>query len=770
MLSNEFPECNLAYVTPSTTCLTAPNFYTSRNNRQRISNVRRPRSNFSSEWIPVRGLRCECHTARIHCALDGPEGNDKDGHSTKENVKEQWFSGLQVWLRLKPGEEKDNKKRLRTREENEKRDEYNQITNDKSEQPQWWPWQKKSTPEIEKEEVKKKVRHNDSKPGADVNGKVKEEGTLQEGWKKVLSIVAPNINSQREKDEQRDSQIKSTEGNGKHSAEVEENLEKQSIEEKQNGISELYEPPKKLSKETKETLKRQESKDVSKKDPWFKINWTRKQPSENEEIEIETESRGNQRIEKPISKEITIITLPDEKSKSLIEKGDSVSKSEEIVSNKSKEENNSSTENSEQEEKETTTVKKDVTSILAAAQSVETKNQSNTIDIVTIPQRDVAAIRLIFGSETFFATETLSPPGGLIFRGNLRGEPKVALAKLEKRLATRLGDKYTLCLAEGEEDLRPVVVVVPTARDQRPATARQKFMAFVVALMTLTTCAIKGVYSCFLLPTKVSLYGHPPATSIFNRLFYQPAAIAALIATSVGIIIVLSQLVQRFVASRHKTRIAIPFFLPSYQLGCFGAVVQIASPTPTRAALFDIALSGAATLVLMSMICLLIGLRISTSFPSVLPVPMSIASGSLLIGFLTQQFPNGSILVDYNRSLIGLHPLAIIGANCLTIAALNLLPIRQLDGGRIISALYGRKTAVLASRVTILFLLLASSKNPYFIVFLAAITFGPWSVDRPAKNELTEPNAIRTIIGYLFMLLMISILLPYPACKFFGTV
>lgn len=391
------------------------------------------------------------------------------------------------------------------------------------------------------------------------------------------------------------------------------------------------------------------------------------------------------------------------------------------------------------------------------------------IDIVTIPQRDIASIRLIFGSETFFATETLSAPGGLVFRGNLRGEPNATLKKLEERLAARLGNKYTLCLAEGEEDLRPVVVVVPTVNDMRTATPRQKLLAVMVAFLTASTCVGRGLYTITFKETITRMHGRPGKDEILYRLFGMPSWTSVTIAVSIGLCVVISQIVQRIVASRRKTRIAIPFILPSYQLGSFGAVVQIASPTPTRAALFDIALSGAATMALLSLGCLVIGLRLSTSLPFVVPVPMSTVSSSVVMGFLTQQIPNGKILMDYSRSLIGLHPLAVIGANCLTIAALNLLPMRQLDGGRIISALYGRKTAVAASRMTVFFLLLASSKNAYLIVFLAAITFGPWTMDRPARNELTEPDGVRTIVGYLLMLLMIGVLLPFPACKFFGT-
>jgi len=394
-------------------------------------------------------------------------------------------------------------------------------------------------------------------------------------------------------------------------------------------------------------------------------------------------------------------------------------------------------------------------------------NGAGSMEVSSVPQKDVATIRLIFGSETFFATETVAHPGGLIFRGNLRGEPKATLAKLEKRLHNKLGDKYTLCLAEGEDDLRPVVVIVPTARDKRPSSPRQKLIAVIIAVWTVYTCFTRGSYANLHADVIRSGYGLPINPSILEQLYlFGPVPFMAL---SIAAVVLISQLVQRMVAARRKTRLGLTYLLPSYQLGSFGAVVQLASPTPSRAALFDIAFSGALTLLVVSLGLLIIGLKLSTSFPSVLPVPMSMVSSSMFIGALTTYIPNGNILVDYGKSWIGLHPLAIIGANCLTIAALNLLPIRQLDGGRIVFAIYGRKIAVMASRVTIFFLLLASAKVPYYFVFLAAVTFGPWSLDRPAKNELTEPNGIRAILGYVLLLAMVGILLPHPASKFFGT-
>lgn len=654
---------------------------------------------------------------------DVPEDRDQDNSSS-------WLSRLRQWPRAADHKEKPA-------------------------EPFRWPWRK-----CVRNDSAPRAHHSDSKPGAfgrtsdaKKSKKNDEKSTLdtsdevlswQERWRGVMRVITPGFakDANSSKDLADNPEIPEI-------PDVEDDAEANGT-----GIKEIYKPPPDRDHPSKGTTPFQRL--------WFRFPWIREVQQKG--IEVDKNCEGN------VKKNGNVVNEESVKHSESYAKPERLKKPEDpvkvVVSKPEPEQvDNGEIEPSDNMEPEAKKPKPAV--ILRGTQLTPPK--AVPVDIVSIPQRDVATIRLIFGSETFFATETLSAPGGLIFRGNLRGEPKATLAKLEARLAARLGDKYTLCLAEGEEDLRPVVVVVPTARDKRPATPRHRFMAVAVALMTISTCLGRGLHAIVMKPAMHALHGPPPREALLHRFFGRPSMTSVTIAVAIGLVIIISQIVQRIVASRHGTRIAIPLVLPSYQLGSFGAIVQLASPTPSRAALFDIALSGAATLVLLSVTCLLIGLRMSTSFSWVLPVPMSMVSNSVVIGFLAQQVPNGQILVDYGRSLIGLHPLAVIGANCLTISALNLLPIRQLDGGRIISALYGRKTAVLASRVTVLFLLLASSKSPYFVVFLAAVAFGPWSLDRPAKNELTEPNALRTILGYLFMLLMIGILLPFPACKFFGT-
>lgn len=775
-------------------------------------------------------IQTAVRTFPIHCLAgngSGPDESPDDGPvKTEERAGkgESWFSGLKVWFKGKGGDEERNllseKGAREERNESEINGRVNATdtlpSNQSSDEPASektdsfrdsfrWPWQKNSNSTTlmkEKEgnddesgkegsnvRRRKKVTHTDSKPGGSFtasgegkSGKVAEKpekgkSGWQDTWDKVIEVIAPNLpnfDDWKKKDTEatvRDKDVSSkVTNNGTHGTLADSDS---STVPQPSSVHELYSPPSENSVESKS----EQSPRQQQGPRWPKFPWVRGEEQPKDDRKAPEVAKGEmKRSSGPRISTVETVTCSEDES----------TESAAIIrspSSRDEEEQRRDPSSILQDPSQSTAVDEDNADPQTASVQKESQREKEPalqlpavrsqlkvshVDMVSIPQRDVAAIRLIFGSETFFATETLSPPGGLIFRGNLRGEPKATVAKLEERLATRLGDKYTLCLAEGEEDLRPVVVIVPTARDKRPATPRQRFFALVIGLITISTCLARGLYSAAFKPMIESFY---PVTgaSMFEKFFSIQSAVSFTMAASIGIIIVISQIVQRVVASRYGTRIALPYFIPSFQLGSFGAVVQLASPTPTREALFDIALSGAATLVFASLSLLLVGLRLSTTFSGVVPVPISTVSSSVLIGFLTQKVPHGNILVDYGRSLIALHPLAVVGANCLTIAALNLLPMRQLDGGRIISALYGRRTAVFASRVTVMFLLLASTKSPYFVVFLAAVTFGPWNVDRPSKNELTEPDGVRTIVGYLFMLLMIGVLLPYPASKFFGT-
>jgi membrane-associated protease RseP (regulator of RpoE activity) len=141
---------------------------------------------------------------------------------------------------------------------------------------------------------------------------------------------------------------------------------------------------------------------------------------------------------------------------------------------------------------------------------------------------------------------------------------------------------------------------------------------------------------------------------------------------------------------------------------------------------------------------------------SAFQIPVEFFQGSVLVGTLSRVVL-GSALAE---PLVDVHPLTIIGWLGLVITALNLLPAGQLDGGRIVQSIYGRKTAGRATVITLIVLAIASLANPLALYWAALILFLQRNLERPALNELTEPDDARAALGLLVLFLTLATLLP----------
>jgi membrane-associated protease RseP (regulator of RpoE activity) len=109
------------------------------------------------------------------------------------------------------------------------------------------------------------------------------------------------------------------------------------------------------------------------------------------------------------------------------------------------------------------------------------------------------------------------------------------------------------------------------------------------------------------------------------------------------------------------------------------------------------------------------------------------------------------------------HPLTVIGWLGLVITALNLLPAGQLDGGRIVQAIYGRKIArrtTVATLVILGIISLVNPSNPIPLYWTILVAFLQRELERPNLNELTEPDDTRASWGLLLLFLMLATLIP----------
>jgi membrane-associated protease RseP (regulator of RpoE activity) len=363
---------------------------------------------------------------------------------------------------------------------------------------------------------------------------------------------------------------------------------------------------------------------------------------------------------------------------------------------------------------------------------------SDASDVVTIPDADLTAIKSIFGIDTFFATETIAYQEGAVFRGNLRGQPEEAYAKLSTNLQTKLGDRYRLFLVENQ-DTKPVVIVLPSANDPQTTTLSQKLLAVALGLFTIAACLESG------------------SLMLGFDLFNEPQRVTETIPLALGIISILAvhEIAHWAIARRYQVRLSWPFFIPTLQIGSFGALTRFESLLPNRNVLFDIAFAGPAAGGLLSLVMLISGLLLSHK-GSLFQLPSQFLQGSILVGTLARVVLQESL----QQPLVDVSPLVVLGWLGLVITALNLMPVGQLDGGRIVQAVYGRKIASRTTIATLIILGLASLVNPLAFYWALILLFLQRNLERPCLNELTEPDDARAALALLALFLMVVTLLP----------
>jgi len=367
------------------------------------------------------------------------------------------------------------------------------------------------------------------------------------------------------------------------------------------------------------------------------------------------------------------------------------------------------------------------------------QNPVVTVDVMPIPEEDLNSIKGIFGIDTFFATETIAYQEGAIFKGNLRGEPETVHDRLTQSLQGRLGNKYRLFLVENT-DRRPVVIVLPSRKeDSLSLQISQKAFAVLLLLATLATnLEAAGLLLNF-------------------DLFDQPTRFPEALPIGLGVFAVLlvHEIGHWLIARRYQVRLSWPFFLPAVQIGSFGAITRFESVLLNRKVLFDIALAGPAFGGILALVILVIGLLLSHP-GSLFQLPSQFFQGSILVGTLARVVLGPAL----QSPVVDIHPLVVVGWLGLIITALNLMPAGQLDGGRIIQAIYGRKIAGRATIATLAVLALVSLGNSLAMYWAIVIVFLQREQERPSLNEISEPDDARAALGLLALFLMITTLIP----------
>ncbi|KAJ6690184.1 hypothetical protein OIU85_006464 [Salix viminalis] len=367
---------------------------------------------------------------------------------------------------------------------------------------------------------------------------------------------------------------------------------------------------------------------------------------------------------------------------------------------------------------------------------------------IRIPKETVDILRnQVFGFDTFFVTSQEPYEGGVLFKGNLRGQAAKSYEKLTNRMQNTLGDQYKIFLLVNPEDDKPVAVVVPRKTLQPETTAVPEwFAAGAFGLVTVLTLLLRNV------PALQS-----NLLSTFDNLELLTNGLPGALVTA--LILGAHELSHILVAKTNEVKLGVPYFVPSWQIGSFGAITRITSIVPKREVLLKVAVAGPLAGFSLGFVLLLLGFIVPPSDGIGVVVDASVFHESFLAGGIAKLLL-GDVLKE--GTSISLNPLVIWAWAGLLINAINSIPAGELDGGRISFAIWGRKASARFTGVSILLLGLSSLLNDVAFYWVALIFFLQRGPIAPVSEEISDPENKYVGLGLLVLVLGLLVCLPYP--------
>ncbi len=216
-----------------------------------------------------------------------------------------------------------------------------------------------------------------------------------------------------------------------------------------------------------------------------------------------------------------------------------------------------------------------------------------------------------------------------------------------------------------------------------------------------------------------------------------------------------------FTARAYGASVSLPYFIPApppLLFGTLGAIIRMRSPARDRNSLFDIAAAGPLAGLVVALPALWIGL--GWSKVAAVPSGGSVSFGdSLLLRFMTW-LAFGPLPPGHD---VFVHPVALAGWVGLFVTALNLIPVGQLDGGRIAYALFGarHRQISIATFLGLLALGAVTGAGNWFVwAFLLLFVMG--FHHQPPLDDLSPLSPGRYAVGFLCLILLILLIPPVP--------
>ena len=307
-------------------------------------------------------------------------------------------------------------------------------------------------------------------------------------------------------------------------------------------------------------------------------------------------------------------------------------------------------------------------------------------------------------------------------------------------------------LFEGTGETSTVIKLIPAPPPRRASSYTMNIILFIATVFTVLFAGWFFATS----PAFVYIY-----TDIFH-IPYNPYLVMVAYTIALLAIIGLHEFGHVGASRHHHVEASMPYFIPGFYYGTFGALIVQRSPPPNRDSLFDLGISGPVVGFLVSVVVVAIGLLMSpilsptelaqlTVFLQQYELPLSSLPTPILFDLMwlviTFGVPSG-----YTAYI---HPVAFAGWVGFLITALNYFPIGQLDGGHVSRALVGPRYHRVVSFAGIFLLFI------FGYWFMAMIAFFLFAGRHPGPVDDVSPvSGWRKIIGVLSYVMVILLLPP----------
>jgi membrane-associated protease RseP (regulator of RpoE activity) len=225
--------------------------------------------------------------------------------------------------------------------------------------------------------------------------------------------------------------------------------------------------------------------------------------------------------------------------------------------------------------------------------------------------------------------------------------------------------------------------------------------------------------------------------------------------------ILLSHEMGHYLTSRHYgVPASLPYFIPFpyFPFGTFGAVIRMRGPIYDKRSLFDIGAAGPLCGFTLSVVCAVVGIKLSTAIKVLGAPPNLVELGDPLLFKLLERIIVGNLPPHYEMVL---HPVAYAAWVGLFVTALNLLPIGQLDGGHVIYAVAGDKSKwVFRGLIPVLLVLAVFYSAGWIVLTILLLSFG---INHPRPIDGATPlDPKRKVLAVVVLLVFVLSFVPAP--------